>query len=59
MYIPKPGEWIIGMDPFKKVKWYHKVQKFFGKKIKTGSIVIFRRKEDGTIETVKQRDLYL
>lgn len=57
----KHNDWIIGCDPYKKIKWYHRVMKFFGRKIKTGSIVIFKWTDETktTVKVVKQSDTFL
>lgn len=56
-----PNKYIIGFDPYKRIKWYHKILKFFGKKIKTGSMTTFKWTDDTrtTIEVIKQEDTYL
>lgn len=54
-------KWIIGVDPYKKVKWYHKIKKFFGFKVKTGSMGIFKWTDETkiTVKFVSQKDIYL
>lgn len=55
------NQWIMGVDPYKKVKWYHRILKFFGRKIKIGSIGVMKWTDESktTVEFVSQKDLYL
>lgn len=54
------NKWVVGCDPYKKIRWWHYVLKFFGKKIKIGTMGVFKWNDDKTAITfVEQKDMYL
>ena len=51
------NNYIISADPCKKKKWYHKILKFFGKKIETGHMIIYK-KEGESIRFIDKKDTF-
>lgn len=52
------GWYMMGIDPYRKVKWWHKLLSFFGLyKINKGSISILKKHQDGTIENLNTHKL--
>ena len=56
---PMPLPFVFGFDPYKRIKWYHRVMKFFGFKVKTGTMTIFKKLEGGGCEVISTRTMYL
>jgi hypothetical protein len=53
------GNWyVMGIDPYRKAKWWQKLLSFFKiYKTNKGSISVFRKNEDGTIENLNRHKL--
>ena len=53
------GNWyVMGIDPYRKVKWWQKLLSFFGLyKTNKGSISVFKKHQDGTIENLNTHKL--
>ena len=50
----KEGRFIIGIDPYRKYKWWQKVLIFLRLRKKDKSVIsVFRKNDDGSLEFIK------